>query len=187
MERLDLWRRDTEAEFCQWYRYQDSALVTLWNITSRSSNFPCRSPQIVICFDMAVEAWLKFGNLLSCMADSFKIPATYFACRRCCCKEKKQSCWTTLQSLRHFHAQPGSSNFHVIVPRRCHVVQTSRYLPVNCRPNFKLLYQDRAMSSNCHGTETCWALNNEIIKQVTSSWSLFTQSSVCICLTRMCS
>ena len=24
-------------------------------------------------------------------------------------------------------------------------------------------------------SETCWALNNEIIKQVTSSWSLFTQ------------
>ena len=23
--------------------------------------------------------------------------------------------------------------------------------------------------------ETCWALNKEIIKQVTSSWSLFTQ------------
>ena len=26
-------------------------------------------------------------------------------------------------------------------------------------------------------SETCWALNNEIIKQVTSSWSLFTQLS----------
>ena len=25
---------------------------------------------------------------------------------------------------------------------------------------------------------TCWALNNEIIKQVTSSWSLFTQNKV---------
>jgi len=26
-------------------------------------------------------------------------------------------------------------------------------------------------------SETCWALNNEIIKQVTSSWSLFIQLS----------
>jgi len=27
-------------------------------------------------------------------------------------------------------------------------------------------------------SETCWALNNEIIKQVTSSWSLFIQLSI---------
>ena len=34
-------------------------------------------------------------------------------------------------------------------------------------------------------SETCWALNNEIIKQVTSSWSLFIQLlyiHVCICV-----
>ena len=31
-------------------------------------------------------------------------------------------------------------------------------------------------------SETCWALNNEIIKQVTSSWSLFTQHNWSILL-----
>ena len=29
--------------------------------------------------------------------------------------------------------------------------------------------------SDVNTSETCWALNSEIIKQVTSSWSLFTQ------------
>ena len=31
-------------------------------------------------------------------------------------------------------------------------------------------------------SETCWALNTEIIKQVTSSWSLFIQIPVCVSL-----
>ena len=29
-------------------------------------------------------------------------------------------------------------------------------------------------------SETCWAWNNEIIKQVTSSWSLFIQQTTCV-------
>ena len=112
----------------------------MWNITSRSSSFPCRSPQIVICFDMAVEAWLKFGNLLSCMADSFNIPATYFACRRCCCKEKTELF--------------DDSSLFTSLPCPASVVQSSRYSTktVQCRPIFTLLYQDCAMSSSLHVT-----------------------------------
>jgi len=172
MERLGLWRRDKEAEFCQWYRYQDSALVTLWNITSRSSNFPCRSPQIVICFDMAVEAWFKFGNLLSCMADSFKIPATYFACRRCCYKEKNRAVWrlfnlyvtslpSQVRSVFTSLYQDGamSSKLHVTCPWI--VVQSSSYFTsiVQCRPTVTAPYHARKISS---------------------------KPSVCVCLTRMC-
>jgi len=36
-------------------------------------------------------------------------------------------------------------------------------------------------------SETCWALNKEIIKQVTSSWSLFTQLSRNVWLQSKCS
>ena len=33
-------------------------------------------------------------------------------------------------------------------------------------------------------SETCWALNNEIIKQVTSSWSLFIENIRCLGCTK---
>ena len=36
--------------------------------------------------------------------------------------------------------------------------------------------------SDVNTSETCWALNNEIIKQVTSSWSLFIQLPYETCL-----
>ena len=119
---------------------------------------------------------MKFGNLLSCKADSFKIPATYFACRRCCCKEKTElfddpSIFTSLPCLtsvvhssRHctkilqcrpvftLLARVLSSSLQVTLPVPFIVVQSSRYLPVHCRPFFNLLYQYCAVSSNLHVT-----------------------------------
>lgn len=60
-------------------------LLTLWNTTNKSSSFPCKSPQMVTCFDMAVDAWFKLGKRFSRIVASFNIPATYFACRRLYC------------------------------------------------------------------------------------------------------
>lgn len=60
-------------------------LLTLWNTTNKSSSFPCKSPQMVTCFDMAVDAWFKLGKRFSRIVASFSIPATYFAWRRLYC------------------------------------------------------------------------------------------------------
>lgn len=60
-------------------------LLTLWNTTSKSSSFPCKSPQMVTCLDIAVLAWFKFGKRFSRIVASFRMPATYFACRRLYC------------------------------------------------------------------------------------------------------
>lgn len=60
-------------------------LLTLWNTTSKSSSFPCKSPQMVTCLLIAVEAWFRFGRRFSRIVASFKMPATYFACRRLYC------------------------------------------------------------------------------------------------------
>ena len=50
--------------------------------------------------------------------------------------------------------------------------QSNRTHEITQQISRKLLRMDVLTS------ETCWTLNNEIIKQVTSSWSLFIQSSV---------
>lgn len=57
-------------------------LLTLWNTTNKSSSFPCKSPHMVTCFDIAVDAWFKLGKRFSRIVASFNIPATYFACKR---------------------------------------------------------------------------------------------------------
>jgi hypothetical protein len=50
----------------------------------------------------------------------------------------------------------------------------------------------KLLRMNVLTSETCWALNNEIIKQVTSSWSLFTQllksllTSINFCISTLC-
>ena len=59
--------------------------LTLWKTTNKSSNFPCKSPQMVTCLDIAVDAWFKFGRRLSRAVASFSIPATYLACSRLYC------------------------------------------------------------------------------------------------------
>lgn len=66
------------------YRFEwGSFWLTLWNITSKSSSFPCKSPQIVIWLEIEVVATFMFGNLFNIWAASFKICATCFGCNRC--------------------------------------------------------------------------------------------------------
>lgn len=67
------------------YEFNARTELTLWNTTSKSSSFPCKSPQMVTCLDMAVEAWFKFGERFSRAVASFRMPATYLACNRLYC------------------------------------------------------------------------------------------------------
>lgn len=64
-------------------------IFTLWKTTSKSSSLPCRSPQIVACFEIAVDTWFRFGKRFNRYAASLNMLATYLACRRLLYRIKK--------------------------------------------------------------------------------------------------
>jgi len=79
-------------------------------------------------------------------------------------------CWCRLKHCFNLHPDttPPQPN-HNVTPT--HVVP-EQYNPWNNSTNSRKLLRMDVLTS-----ETCWALNNEIKKQVASSWSLFIQLS----------
>jgi hypothetical protein len=79
----------------------------------------------------------------------------------------------SLRRLKHcFSLQPETTPpqpYHKVTPT--HIVQ-EQYNPWNNSTNKSQLLRMDVLTS-----ETCWALNSEIKKQVTSSWSIFIQLS----------
>lgn len=55
-------------------------MLTLYRITNKSSNLPCKSPTTVTDLEMAVDALFMFSIRRNLVAPSRNIPATYLAC-----------------------------------------------------------------------------------------------------------
>jgi len=79
-------------------------------------------------------------------------------------------CGIRMQAEARFSLHPDTTP-----PQPNHTVTPTHIEPEQCNPWNNSTNKSQALRMDVLTFETCWALNSEIIKQVTSSWSIFIQ------------
>ena len=69
---------------------------------------------------------------------------------------------------------------HTTPPQPDHTVTPTHFEPEQYNPWNKSTISRKLLKMDVLTFETCWAVNSEIIKQVTSRWSIFIQLKECI-------
>ena len=145
MHHLDSWIKRDQLDVT-WF------IITLFNAQHVSDvNTSILRSLRLICWVMSWVVLLWF-DMFWC----------YVVVRLWWCGIRMQAEALVLQSAYGYHSQTTTQHQHISNQSNTTHEITQQIIP-------KLLRIDVLTS------ETCWALNNEIIKQVTSSWSLFIQ------------
>ena len=154
------------------YSQKDEIEIPLYERTGDSEILIKRDQLNVTCFTISLFTAQHISDVNTSILRSFRpiwwviAWVVWFWLDVCwCCVVVVRYPYAGWSSL-HTDTAPPQPN-HNVTPTR---IEREQYNPWNNHQISRKLLRMDVLTS-----ETCWALNNEIIKQVTSSWSLFIQ------------